>query len=184
MKATLSEGDEAPPFDLAATNGKRVALDEYRGKKLWLHLFRYAACPFCAQRVHALIRRFDEILAGGLEIVAVFPSPPQRLAKYVAQYEPQFPVVSDVKETLYDLYGARTSWAGALKSGAKIHRVASALWHAPNSPLAVDGAVHRIPAEFIIDPAGKIARAYYAKELDDGLPIEAALEISSTIAAS
>jgi hypothetical protein len=38
-------------------------------------------------------------------------------------------------------------------------------------PGSVEGGIHRIPADFIIDPHGVIAEAYDGRDIGDHLPI-------------
>lgn len=39
-------------------------------------------------------------------------------------------------------------------------------------PGHVEGGIHRIPADFIINPHGVIAKAYYGDDIGDHLPLE------------
>ena len=178
----LKVGDPAPQFEAQTSGGHAISLSEYRGRAVWLVLFRYAACPFCARRVHELIECHSRIQSAGLNVLAVFPSPPHRIEKYVATYRPPFPTISDPKEDLYNKYHATKSAMGALRSAARLGRLASTLKFAPNSPLAVDNSPFRIPAEFLIDASQRIARAYYGSEIDDGIPIDEALELAPSLA--
>ena len=63
---------------------------------------------------------------------------------------------------------------GALKTGVNPVKLARVVPYVRN-PLAVDGPFHRMPAEFLIDGTGTITRAYYAAEIDDGIPIDDAV---------
>ena len=59
----LSPGQPAVDFSVTDIFGNRISLADYRGKKLLLSFYRYAACPFCNYRVHELklnFRRFNK----------------------------------------------------------------------------------------------------------------------------
>jgi hypothetical protein len=87
-------------------------------------------------------------------------------------------MLADPQEDIYSKYGARTSVMGALRTAAKLHRVAGALKFAPNSPVAVDNSPFRIPAEFLIDARQRIGKAHYGDEIDDGIPVAEAIEMA------
>lgn len=56
----LPAGTEAPDFTLKNTNGRRVSLANYRGKRLLL-MFSSPTCPYCV-RLYPELRRFTETL--------------------------------------------------------------------------------------------------------------------------
>ena len=170
----LSAGDAAPDFRASNARGEPRTLADFAGNKLWLCLFRYAACPFCAMRVHALVREQDRIRAAGIALVAVFPSKPERVRAYLDRYRAGFEILCDPEGAIHRAYGSETSVAGALKTGANPVKLARVVPHVRNF-LAIDGPAHRMPAEFLIDEAGRIALAYYGTEIDDGIPVERAL---------
>lgn len=137
-------------------------------------LSRYAACPFCSLRVDRLIRHHAEIAAAGIELAVLFPSPPERIETFISRYDPPFETIADPEETAYAALELKTSWAGELKTAVNVPKVVKALLHAPNNPFAIDGPIHRMPAEFLVRN-GTIEVAHYGSSLDDGIPVEVAL---------
>jgi hypothetical protein len=142
---------------------------------IWLALFRYAACPFCNLRLHHLIGEHERIAAAGLTFVCVVPSPLERIKKYIERYKPPFDVLSDPEQRVYQAYAAETSWAGELRTAVNLPKAVRALVHAPNNPVAVDGPVHRMPAEFLIGTDRKLGVVHYGRTLDDGIPVDDAI---------
>jgi thioredoxin-dependent peroxiredoxin len=166
----------APQFEVEGADGSTIALEQLLGRPVWLVLSRYAACPFCSLRVDRLIRAYPEVAATGLELLVVFPSPLDRIERYVMRYAPPFRVAADPEERVYAAYANETSWAGTFRTAMRIPSVVKALVHAPNSPLAVDGPMHRMPAEFLIDREGQLVRAHYGVDFDDGFSIPEVVE--------
>lgn len=84
----LPPGEPAPIFTTKDCFNRPLALEDYRGKRLLLSFFRYASCVFCNLRVHLLIRHYPALHDRGLEMVAVFQSPPHSIRKYVGDHLP------------------------------------------------------------------------------------------------
>jgi peroxiredoxin len=125
-------------------------------------------------RVHELVREQSRIAAAGVTLVAVFPSKPERVSAYLDRYHARFEILCDPAGAIHRAYGSETSVAGALKTGVNPVKLARVVPHVRNF-LAVDGPFHRMPAEFLIDETATIARAYYATEIDDGIPVDEAV---------
>ena len=168
-------GGPAPAFTGTTIDGETVRLADFRGRKLWLVLSRYAACPFCSLRIHALIHDHAEVVAAGVTLVVVFPSPPERISRYVLKYNPRFTILSDAAQELYRAYASERSVVGELRSATRLGKVVKAM-ALGNNLLHVDGPIHRMPAEFLINEEGRIDAAHYGRELDDGFTLEAVLE--------
>jgi thioredoxin-dependent peroxiredoxin len=179
----LAAGNRAPAFVGQDVRDQSVALEHFRGKPLWLAMFRYAACPFCNWRVHRLVREQERIAQAGITLIAVFPSPAKRVTTYVTRYKPAFTVVVDPTQRLYELYRAETSWTKELQAAANVVHAARVLAAAPNNPFAIDGPLNRMPAEFLIDADQNISVAHYGATLDDGIDVDAAIDWSMSDAA-
>ena len=177
----LSPVTPAPHFEAIGMTGNTISSDSFIGRPLWLVLSRYAACPFCSLRLDALTRRYDEIESSGVQLVVLFPSPVERIEQYVMRFNPPFCVAADPQGLVFAKFGSETSWLGELRSAVDLVKVARALVHAPNNPLAIDGPVHRMPSEFLIDPAGQITEVHYGTTLDDGFPIDDVLAWARTV---
>ena len=100
----LKPGDTAPPFQATDLEGRLIELSDFRGKNLLLAFFRYASCPLCNLRINALIRHHDALQVFGLDIVAVFQSPPDRLRQYAGRQQPPFALVPDPDDGISTLY--------------------------------------------------------------------------------
>ena len=128
---------------------------------------RFAACPFCSLRLDRVARAYAELHDRGVEVLVVFPSSLERLRRYADKYKPPFRVVADPDERILSLYQVENSWKGELRSIVNPGKVVRALRAAKQNPLAVDSAVHQMPADFLID-RNVIEQVRYGERLDDG----------------
>lgn len=175
----LTTGVSLPTFELSGIDGAPAGSEAYRGKKLWLILSRFAACPFCSLRLKEVAERHASVAAHGVDVLAVFPSPENRVKKYVEKYAPPFRTAADPEQRVFEALGSETSWAGELRSAVNLPKVMKALVRTKMSPLAIDGAIHRMPSEYLVNPDGVIAHVHYGEELDDGFPIREVLAWAS-----
>lgn len=105
-------------------------------------------------------------------MLVVFPSPHARIRRYVKRYSPPFDVGTDPERTIYRDYESECSWKGNGKALLKPVAAARALWEARTFPIP-DDSLNRLPADFLIDPAGNIDQTHYGEQLDDGFEVEA-----------
>ena len=169
--ARLTEGAIAPDFATVDHFGAAVSLEAYRGRKLLLSFYRYASCPLCNMRVNAMIGRYEAWNQAGLEVVGVFQSPAQEIRRYVGRQDAPFPIVPDPQMRLYRRYGVEASWLGFVRGGLRLPLLAGALRNR-FYPGKLTGPINRIPADFLIDEAGRLIRCYYGKDAGDHLPFD------------
>lgn len=168
----LSPATPAPAFSLPDLNGEPVDLERFRGRKLLLSFYRYASCPFCNLRVHELTQRAPNWQARGLDLVAVFQSPRESILEHAGGEARPFPILPDPARELYRRYGVEGSWGGFLKGGLQLGKLASALKEG-YMPGRMEGEINMVPADFLIDERGRIALAYYGRDISDHLDIAA-----------
>ena len=168
----LIDGQKAPNFSVSDMAGKEHSLERYLGKYLLLSFYRYASCPFCNLRISQLMQRADVFKTEGLEILAVFQSPEEKIRHYVGKQHPPFSIVPDPDRALYRTYRLETSWMGMLK--AMTFRMGDMMkaFVKGFSPGTMEGEKNRLPADFLIGPDGTIIEAYYGKDIGDHMPFE------------
>ncbi|MEE8484700.1 MAG: redoxin domain-containing protein [Nitrospinota bacterium] len=170
MENKLTGGVVAPDFTAQTWRGDGFSLHSLKGKKVWLAFFRYAACPLCNLRVREIIVNYGDITKNGLEIISVFQSPPESIAKYVGKQKPPFTMLSDPEENLYELYRLETSVAGFLNPANIVTGVKAMT--SGFMPGKIEGSVTRIPGDFLIDAEMKIQTAFYGNAIKDHIPID------------
>jgi peroxiredoxin len=172
----LETGIVVPSFRVVDLAGEEVSPRTYEGKRWWLILSRFAACPFCSLRLHRLLEREKSLADAGVEVVVVFPSSERRARQFVKKYDPWFRIVADPDQVVFELFGSETSWAGEVRTAINVPKVLRALVQTKMNPLGVDDAVHRMPSEYLIEMDGTIGQVHYGEELDDGFAVETVLE--------
>jgi len=167
-------GAQAPLFETSSLGDiPPIRLQDYRGRRVLLSFYRYASCPLCNLRIHELARRSDTWKAQGLDMLAVFQSPDGKMQQYVGKQKLPFPLVPDPEERLYVLYRVGHSWVGFLKAWAmRLPEIGRSVIGKGFLPGSVEGSIHRVPADFLIDRDGTIAMAYYGRDIGDHVPLE------------
>jgi len=170
-RGRLHSGEPAPDFEVQSLDGSDIVLSEYRDRRLLLSFFRYGACPLCNLRMTLLIDAYLRWQPQGLDVIAIFESPAERLLETVASQPIPFPMIPDPTRKLYKTYGVTASWLGWLIGAFRVRSFSAAFkrgFHIGKG----EGAISQLPAEFLINPDGTIARTYYGKDIGDHLPLE------------
>jgi peroxiredoxin len=177
-KKKLQPGMLAPSFTAETWEGQSVALEQYRGHRIWLAFFRHVNCPLCNIRIHEMRDRYASLGVDKIQIIAVFQSPASRFQSNKTVAQSWYPLISDPKEELYTLYGLTTSFAGTVSLG-NLPIFAQAFVQGVGSFTKIDGSVMRVPADFLVGPDGVVVDAYYGGKIGDHIPykrVEAFLE--------
>lgn len=166
----LSPGQFPPALSTKDFLGQKVDLQQHRGHRVLLSFFRYASCPVCNLRVRSLIVAHERLTSQGLSVIAVFQSPSESIAEYVGKQDAPFPIVPDPEMELYKRFGVEIRWGGLLNG----HSALAAFKGMGNgfAPGRIEGPINRTPADFLIDPDGRIAVAHYGKNIDDHLELD------------
>lgn len=159
---------QAPVIDLKDVTGKPLIIGG--GKPTLVAFFRDAACPFCNVRIYELTRRYDELAAKGLNIVAIFASPEEAVCGFIMQRPRPFAIVADPEKTSYGAYGIGSSLAGKLK--AILTRVPTLLQGLRMVGLAGLNTNNVMPADFLITPEGVVSYTYYGEDAGDRLSFD------------
>jgi len=168
----IEMNDPAPVFRWPDTEGNPVSITAYQGRSVMVSFYRYASCPFCNLRMAELRRISNSFQQRGLDMIAVFQSPADRIRVYAGRQHAGFPVLPDPERQLYRLYGLEVSWSGMAKAFVRRFPAMIKAFAKGYLPGTVEGEIHRLPADFIIDPQGRVAVAYYGSDIGDHLPID------------
>jgi peroxiredoxin Q/BCP len=106
MSARLALGDPAPAFSLPAADGSTVALADYRGRSVIVYFYPSAGTPGCTKQACDFRDNLADLAQGGLDVVAISPDPLPKLARFAADQQLTFPLLSDVEKTVLSAYGA------------------------------------------------------------------------------
>jgi peroxiredoxin Q/BCP len=170
----LLVGQKAPQFDVLDVDGRRITLEHYRGVFLLLSFYRFAGCPICNVRMWELAQRASAYLQHGLHLLACIDSRVEGIDQVLDRDLYPFPLIAGLGGELFQKYGVESSVPRALRG---LLTRPGALLQVRNRNFSswiphrnVDGHFGRLPADFLIDPGGRILLAYYGQDLGDFLP--------------
>jgi thioredoxin-dependent peroxiredoxin len=170
----LLVGQKAPQFDLLDVYGRPITLEDYRGVFLLLSFYRFAGCPICNVRMWELAEKASAYRTNGLHLLACIDSRVERVDQELDRYSYPFPLIAGLGGDLYQKYGVESSVPRAVRG---LFTRSGTLLQARNRNFSswiprrnVDGRFGRLPADFLIDPGGRILLAHYGQDLGDFLP--------------
>ena len=102
----LEPGDKAPDFALTDDTGKTVGLADLRGRKAIIYFYPAAMTPGCTAQACDFTANMASIQAAGYTVVGISPDKPEKLAKFRADGELSFPLLSDPSKQTLTAYGA------------------------------------------------------------------------------
>lgn len=168
----LSPGDTITPRVLTTIRSDVVPVPDPH-HLVHLQFRRYAGCPICNVHLRSVARRHDEIRAAGIREVAVFHSPPEDMLPH--QGDLPFAVVADPQRLLYAEFGVEASrraithpraWTTPLHPN--VYPVVLRGLRNGGSPGPRHGeTVLGLPADFLIDPAGRVVAVRYGQHAND-----------------
>jgi peroxiredoxin len=91
----LWESYEAPRFEALDSAGKRVNLEEFRGKNVLLIFFLGSECPHCMEQLSEVSKRQKDFKAEDVEILAISWNPPTQNSSTLKSKELPFRLLSD-----------------------------------------------------------------------------------------
>jgi len=164
----LTTGTLAPGFAAESIGGRRVSLEQLRGRPVLLKFYRFATCPVCNLHMHRFIQEHRMVSDAGLTTVVFYHSPADKLAE-AQDYATPFDLVPDPEKRIFRAYGVERGLRG-LVSPTVMREYMKALM-AGYSPglLTSDGGITGNPADFIIDASGRVVFAHYGKHYADSL---------------
>ena len=184
----LQVGDEAPAFKLVDTTGREVKLEDLKGKKIWLAMYRPSACPLCNLQVSQVKKKYADLTKNGMVVLSVFESTPAEMKSFAGtQASADFPIYVPAPETNYQVYTdyqrARGCIGSVLGCAMPYHmcydcKFCPAFLNFGGNPkfgcplMNPKGAVQlmcssrglfTLPTDVLIDENGKVAGAHYGK---------------------
>src|SRR5262245_9920744 len=104
---SLKVGDQAPPFDVKASDGRRVALADLVGKKnVVLYFYPKDFTMVCTAEACGFRDMYDDLVADDTEVIGVSVQDDESHGKFAARYRVPFPLVADIDKSLAKLYEA------------------------------------------------------------------------------
>ena len=114
---TLKIGSPAPEFSLPATDGTRVALRDFRGKKVVLYFYPADDTTTCTEQACSFRDHRIEIQSRGAAVIGVSPDGVESHRKFAAKFKLNFPLLCDEQKLVLKKYNA---WGEKLMFGRKV----------------------------------------------------------------
>lgn len=97
--------DKAPDFSGVTTDGSRVSLRDFRGKKLVLYFYPMDDTPGCTAQACSLRDRNDEIRDKGAAVLGVSAQDEASHRKFTQKHKLNFPLLADTDREVARAYG-------------------------------------------------------------------------------
>lgn len=134
----LEIGDVAPSFTLSDDQGNSVSLSDFAGKRVLVYFYPRANTPGCTKEACDFRDSLEQFNGLDIAVVGISPDKPEALAKFRADHELNFPLLSDPEKETLAAYGA----FGEKKNYGKV----------------VQGVIR---STFLVEPDGTIGQAMY-----------------------
>ena len=102
---TLKEGDKAPAFTGKDANGNKIALKDFKGKKLVLYFYPQDLTPTCTVQACNLRDNFGLLKMKGIEVVGVSPDDATKHKRFEERNKLPFPLIADTDHVIVEKYG-------------------------------------------------------------------------------
>ena len=102
---TLKEGDKAPAFSGKDQDGKKIALNDFKGKKLVLYFYPEDDTPTCTIEACNLRDNYSLLKKNGFEVVGVSPDEMSKHKKFESKFDLPFRLVADPSHKILQKYG-------------------------------------------------------------------------------
>jgi thioredoxin-dependent peroxiredoxin len=110
-------GDRAPDFAGLTTDGSRVSLQDFRGKKLVLYFYPMDDTPGCTAQACSLRDHNQEIKAKGTAVLGVSAQDVDSHRNFTAKHKLNFPLLADTDRSVARAYGAIGGGVGGALRG-------------------------------------------------------------------
>ena len=101
----MKEGDKAPAFTGKDQNGERIALADYKGKKVVLYFYPQDDTPTCTVQACNLRDNYSLLKREGFTVIGVSPDDEKSHKKFETKFTLPFPLVADPDHKIIDKYG-------------------------------------------------------------------------------
>lgn len=165
-ETTLREGDPVQDFILMDAHGAPVRLQQLLSQgPVVIAFYRGGWCPYCNIELRGLQRVLPQIRQLGASLVAISPQLPDNSLSTEEKNHLEFPVLSDVGNTVARRFGI------VFKLPADLLATYEAFQHGLETMNGKDGSTELpVPATFVLDRSGVVQLAYvdedYTRRLD------------------
>jgi peroxiredoxin Q/BCP len=102
----FAAGDKAPMFEGVNQEGKKISLNDFKGKKLILYFYPKDDTPGCTAESCNLNENYEMWLKKGYEVVGVSPDNEKSHLKFIGKFGLKFNLIADTDHEILEAYGA------------------------------------------------------------------------------
>jgi peroxiredoxin Q/BCP len=141
--ARLEPGDKAPAFTLTNQNAQKVSLKDHLGERVVVYFYPADDTPGCTKEACQFNDELSSFKKLGVKVLGISPDDAASHVAFRKKYGLNFELLSDPDKKVMEKYGA---FGDKMMYGKKVRGV--------------------IRSTFLIDPKGKIERAWYGVRAD------------------
>ena len=105
MSSKLTVGDKAPAFEGINQLGKKIALTDFKGKKLILYFYPKDNTPGCTAEACDLNDNYEMWISKGYHVVGVSPDNEKSHQKFIEKFNLKFDLIADTKNEIMEAFG-------------------------------------------------------------------------------
>ena len=102
----IEVGEKAPPFTGKDQNGNKVALKDYKGKKLAIYFYPKDDTPGCTKQACNLRDNWSDLIKNNVSVIGVSADSVESHDKFANKYDLPFPLLADTDKKVLNAYGA------------------------------------------------------------------------------
>ncbi len=111
----LKVGEQAPPFEASASNGRKVRLSDFLGQKnLVLYFYPRDFTRVCTAEVCGFRDMYEDLLSKDTEVIGVSLDSDESHQRFAEAHRVPFPLIADHDKALAKSYGAVGTLRGIL----------------------------------------------------------------------
>jgi peroxiredoxin len=171
----FSPGDIVPNISTTTIAGKDVSIPDSEAKFVHLQFRRFVGCPVCLFHLQSLGLRANEIAAKGIHEVVFFHSSREEMLNF--QAELPFDCIADPEKSMYRQFGVETSWLSPIHP-AVLWPGLRKIFSTGRFHSEAENGIFGLPADFLIDPKGKILACHYGKHAYDNWDANKLLQLA------
>ena len=143
-----------------------------------LQFRRFAGCPMCNLHIHSFVQRHNELVAHGIQEVALFHSSKKTMLEHHAAVP--FALIADPVKSLYATFGVETSILSVLHPRSWLPAVQGLLKHGVSPPDRGENPLG-LPADFLIGKNGRVLACKYGSHAYDQWTVDELLELARNV---
>ena len=113
MITHLKIGDKAPEINSIDQNGKKITLEQFKGKKIVLYFYPKDMTPGCTVQSCNLRDNYKMFLEKGYVVLGCSADSPVKHVKFIEKHDLPFSLISDESKQVwknYGVWGPRNLW--------------------------------------------------------------------------